>query len=558
MSSPAMQRTVRLGDALVQARLITQDQLRRALEQQKLSGDRLGTVLMRLGFVSEYDIYTTLASQMGYRFAADPADEYDPGVRVLVTEELVKHHRVVPLRLEGNDLVVATADPTNFVALDDISLQSGRRVIPVVASERAIQTAILKAYGMGREAAQESSELSQAFDLEGEAGDSATIKLVNKILIEALNQRATDIHIDPTEKQIRVRFRIDGIMQDVTPLSRQVLAAILSRIKVMARLDIAERRLPQDGRIDVELQGRRLDLRVATIPTVHGEKVAIRILDRGAALVGLGELGMEPAVLSELRRLIRTPNGMFLVTGPTGSGKTTTLMGALLEINNASLHILTIEDPVEYHIHGVNQVQVNTKAGLTFAEGIRSFLRQDPDVLMVGEVRDRETADIAVRAALTGHLVLSTLHTNQAAGAPGRLIDMGVEPFLIASSLMGVFSQRLVRSLCSHCRQSVPESEDPQGYQLLRAAGIQGGMLHRSAGCGRCHNRGFAGRMLLVELLVVTDALREIITRRGSSAELAKAAREAGMVPLWQDGLNKAARGLTTLDEVRRVAYTED
>jgi len=397
---------------------------------------------------------------------------------------------------------------------------------------------------------------ARAYDLE-EADETGVVKLVNNLVAQALSQRATDIHIEPGEYQIRVRYRIDGLLQEAAPLTKSLAQPIVSRIKIMSGMDIAERRLPQDGRIEVEMQGRRLDLRVNSVPTVFGEKIAIRILDRSAALFGLAELGLQAEVLTQIQAMLARPNGMFLVTGPTGSGKTTTLMAALGELNHADRHIITVEDPVEYYLPGVNQVQVNNKAGLTFAAGLRAFLRQDPDVMMVGEIRDGETADIAVRAALTGHMLLSTLHTNQAAGAPGRLADMGVEPFLLASSLTGILAQRLVRRLCPRCRSPyVPTAEDPD-YPLLAAAGLAGVELYRPQGCGHCDRTGYSGRVSLVELLPVNGAVRECITRRAPAAELQDEACRAGMRTIWQDGLLKATAGQTTLDQVKRVAFAE-
>lgn len=553
--------SMRLGDILIAAKLITQRQLEAALDTQKKTGARLGEALINLGFVTEFDMCNTLADQLGYPFIPNPEIQMEPGIGALVSEELAKKYRAVPVRMDGNSLIVAMADPLNFLAIDDISLASGRRVKPAVSPEKAIQRALLKAYAMkstGQQPAEPVAEqANRAYDLE-EADESGVVKTVNNMIAQALGMRATDIHIEPVEHQVRIRFRVDGQLQESNPLPKANLNSVLSRIKVMAGMDIAERRLPQDGRIEVEMQGRRLDLRVNTVPTVYGEKVAIRILDRSAALMGLGELGMAEDVLTNLRSILAKPHGLFLVTGPTGSGKSTTLMAALSEINHTSRQILTIEDPVEYYLAGVNQIQVNAKAGLTFAMGLRAFLRQDPDVIMVGEIRDGETADIAVRAALTGHMVMSTLHTNTASGAPGRLADMGVEPFLLASSLSGVLAQRLVRRLCQRCKEAyVPDREDPD-YPLLESAGLVGVPLYKPHGCGHCDRTGYAGRAALVELLVVGGEIRELITRRATAAEISAAARRSGQRSLWQDGLLKARDGITTLEQVKRVALMED
>lgn len=567
-------RLMRLGDTLVAAKLITPRQLEIALETQKKTGGRLGEVLIQLGFVTEFDMCNTLAEQLGYPFIPNPEVQVEAGVSALISEALAKKYSAVPLRLEGNALVVAMSDPLNLLAIEDLSLQSGRRVRPAIAPEKAVRRAILKAYGLaaaqgegkpgapgaaGEMRAGGSADYvaaPRAYDLE-EGDESGVVKLVNNLVAQALSQRATDIHIEPGEHQIRVRYRVDGLLQEVAPLARSLALPVISRIKIMSGMDIAERRVPQDGRIEVELQGRRLDLRVNAVPTVFGEKLAIRILDRSAALLGLGELGLEPDVAEAIRTMLARPSGMFLVTGPTGSGKTTTLMAALGELNRADRHIITVEDPVEYYLPGVNQVQVNPKAGLTFAAGLRAFLRQDPDVMMVGEIRDGETADIAVRAALTGHIVLSTLHTNQAAGAPGRLTDMGVEPFLLASSLAGILAQRLVRRLCPRCRAPYEVTPEDPDYPLLAPEGMEGATLFRPTGCGLCDRTGYSGRIALVELMPVTAAIRACMTGRAPAADLQAEACRAGMRTIWQDGLRKARAGLTTLDQVKRVAFAE-
>lgn len=554
--------TMRLGDILISAGLISPRQLQIALDQQKKTGDRLGEVLVSLGFVTEFDMARALAEQLGYPFIPNPQMEMEPGVAALISEEMARKYTAIPVRLEGNNLVVALWDPLNFLALDDISMACGRRVKPAVSPRKAIERAILAAYTVAQTEAAEAPDpaagyLSTPFDLE-EGQESAVIRQVNGLITQALSLRATDLHLEPLESRVRVRFRVDGLLQEGTPLPKASYPPVLTRIKVMAGMDIAERRLPQDGRIEVELQGRRLDLRVNTVPTIHGEKVAIRILDRSAALLGLEELGMTPDVVRQLRAVLAHPHGLFLVTGPTGSGKTTTLMAVLTELNEGTRQILTIEDPVEYHLPGVNQVQVNPKAGLTFAVGLRAFLRQDPDIILVGEIRDRETADIAVRAALTGHLVLSTLHTNSAAAAAARLIDMGVEPFLLASSLTGVLAQRLVRRLCPHCRQPYRVDPEDPDYPLLEVEGLAGATLYRPGGCGHCDQTGYQGRLAIAELLPVTGEIRQLIARRATPSELRAAAAARGLRSLWQDGLLKAVEGVTTLEQVKRVALVEE
>jgi type IV pilus assembly protein PilB len=574
MSTPGgAQKPLRVGDLLVSAGLITEQQVQEAIAAQKSTGLRLGEVLINLGFVTEQDLASTLAQQLSLAFYPNPESEVDPLTARLVPESVARRYKAMPLKVEDGVVLLAMVDPTNFMAEEDIAMQTGRKVRRVVVTEKGLNRALIRAYGLGGTgaaanaatamqevaAAAEAPLIDQAprvFDLDANQGNQ-TVRMVNTIIEQAVRQRASDIHIEPMNNTIRVRYRVDGVLTEANPLPRAQYNSFLTRVKVMAAMDIAERRIPQDGRIEVEAAGRKLDIRVSTVPTIYGEKLALRILDRSQGLRKLDELGLEPPQLKLYREMIHRPNGILLVTGPTGSGKTSTLMATLSELNKVDRNIMTVEDPVEYQIDGINQVQVNVKAGLTFAAGVRSFLRQDPNVIMVGEIRDAETADIAVRAAMTGHLVLSTLHTNSAAGAFGRLINMGVEPFLLASATVGVVAQRLVRRLCSRCKEPYTISpEDPAAYMLGEVhSPVQ---LFRARGCPSCDRTGYVGRLALLEILPVTNRIRELVARSAPAAEIEQAAVSAGMRTLWFDGVAKARAGLTTLEEVQRVAFMEE
>lgn len=543
---------LRLGDILVTARLVSHEQLQEALALQAKTGGRLGDRLLELGHLSEPDLKRCLARQSEMPFEDRAELDVDLPTARLIPEELATRHRAIPMRMDTGMLVVALADPLNYRALDEIGLHTGRPVRGLVVTDSALQRALVRCYGIPDGEEKGASERG-VYDVD-RSDEGTVIRLVNSLCQQALNARASDIHIEPLEDRVRVRYRVDGALLESNPLPLSVHVGVLSRLKVMAGMDIAERRIPQDGQIQVRSNGRRYDLRVGTVPTVHGERAAIRILDRGGGLRTLDGLQMRAAELARYREMIRRPNGILLITGPTGSGKSTTLMATLSALNTADKHIITVEDPVEYRVPGVSQIQVNPKAGLTFASGLRSFLRQDPDVIMVGEIRDGETADIAIRAALTGHLVLSTLHTNQAAGAVSRLVEMGVEPFLLGSSLLGVVAQRLVRLLCTRCKESYTLSDEDPDRLLLG----DNGPFYQARGCGFCEQTGYMGRQAIFEVLQVGRAARELIARRGTADEIQRRAIEAGMQTLWENGLSLVRAGVTTVDEIRRVAFAEE
>jgi type IV pilus assembly protein PilB len=472
---------------------------------------------------------------------------------------LAERYQIIPLKKEGRRLTLAMVDPTNFFAIDDARMASGCEVEPVIAAEREIMRAISQYYGVNdlveKAVNQLKPEEAVAMSQVQTADDAPIIGIVNSLFSQAVRERASDIHLEPQEKTLRVRFRIDGVLREVASFTRDIQAAIVSRIKITGGMDISERRLPQDGRIKITEAGRDIDIRVSTLPTILGEKVVMRILDKQTVILDVGKLGFSADNLQIFRRLYTQSYGMILVTGPTGSGKTTTLYSTLGEINTISKNTITVEDPVEYRLDGINQVQVNPKAGLTFALGLRSILRQDPNIVMVGEIRDTETADIAIRAALTGHLVLSTLHTNDAPGAITRLIDMGIEPFLAASSILGVLAQRLVRRICQECKTSYTPVHDSLERLFLGVAPEQPLTLHQGTGCTACGFTGYKGRMGIHEVMPVTPAIRELITKRASADEIAIEAKDQGMLSMRQDGISKALAGHTTVEEVMRVAY---
>ncbi|MEP0775495.1 MAG: type IV-A pilus assembly ATPase PilB [Acidobacteriota bacterium] len=565
---------LRLGDLLLKAQLITQDQLNKALEEQRSLGGRLGEVLLRLGYVSEEDIIECLSHQFGVPSINLRHFEIDEAVAKLVPVDLLRKYNVVPVNKTGATLTVAMADPTNIFAMDEITFMTGYRVEPVVASEEAIRAAIDRHFGSSREielkkvmedlsqvdeAALELLEESEDLDihrLEEESSEAPVVRLVNIILTDAIKRGASDIHIEPYEKVFRVRYRIDGILNEVMTPPLRLKDAIVSRVKILSKLDIAEKRLPQDGRIKlkvkVEGKTRDLDFRVSTLPTLFGEKVVLRLLDKENLQLDLTKLGFEKSSLKRFEDAILKPYGMVLVTGPTGSGKTNTLYSALSRINTPTVNILTAEDPVEFQLPGINQVQMKDNIGLNFAAALRSFLRQDPNIVLVGEIRDFETAEIAVKAALTGHLVLSTLHTNDAPSTVSRLMNMGIEPFLVATSVNIIAAQRLVRRICSQCKE---ETEAP--VQALLSVGFSEAeaptlRLYHGRGCDRCNGTGYKGRVGLFEVMDLTEDIRELILSGATAVELRRKAIEEGMITLRQSGLQKIRDGVTTIDEVVR------
>jgi type IV pilus assembly protein PilB len=576
-----------LGEILLERGLIDADQLARALaEVRARPGLRLGDVLVQEGVLDESQIARALAEQFQLPYADLEDLEIDPRVARLIGEGMARSQRVLPLREERGRLVVATADPLNAFALDEIAFVTGKPVDPVVVTQEVLTAAIDYAHGhitqlprragsrvtppgagtretparevigrepgRGREPVPEG--LARPATVEPVA-EGAAVRIVQDLLARAVARGASDIHIEPGEHGVRVRYRVDGFLQPAASVTPDQLPSVVSRIKILAGMDIAEKRLPQDGRFSFQEGGRSVDVRVATLPTIFGEKVALRLLDKAQAITRLEGLGFSPADLEKWGEIISKPYGMILVTGPTGSGKTTTLTATLHRLNREDVHIVTIEDPVEYQIPGINQMEVNPRAGLTFAVCLRAVLRQDPNIIMVGEIRDEETAQIAVRAALTGHLVLSTLHTNDAPGTLSRLLDMGVEPFLVASSVIGVVSQRLARRLCPACSEpfTLPEGA-PERWSMQLPSGPLS--LRRAKGCPDCGYTGFRGRIALFELMPVTREIRELVASRASSDEIRQVAAVQGMRSLLQDGVDKALAGLTTLEEVQRVAFS--
>jgi len=569
----------KLGDILLKENLITPDQLKQALEYQKANGGRLGNALVKLGFLSDDEVTVVLSQQYGVPSINLNYFEVDPGVTKLIPMETALKFQVLPLSRVGSSLTLAMVDPTNVFAMDDIKFMTGFNIEPVVASETAIAEAIKKNYGSieEQERKRELEEIvsfideaeNEALELEAEdettlnleqlekaAEEAPVIKLVNYFLTDAVKRGASDIHMEPYEKEYRVRYRVDGVLQSIMNPPTRLRDAIISRIKIMSKLDISEKRLPQDGRIMVKMmkdgKKKALDLRVSILPTMHGEKIVMRLLDKENLRLDMTKLGFEAESLAKFQKAIFKPYGMVLVTGPTGSGKTNTLYSSIVQLNSPETNIMTAEDPVEYQVPGINQVQVKEQIGLNFAMALRSFLRQDPNIILVGEIRDFETAEIAIKAALTGHLVLSTLHTNDAPSTISRLMNMGIEPFLVATSVNLICAQRLVRRLCPDCRV-----QDRVPAQVLIDAGFtpeeaRTVKVCRRQGCVNCGGKGYKGRVGLYEVLEVTEELRELILVGASALELKKKGVEQGMMTLRRSGLSKAAAGITTIEEVMR------
>ncbi len=553
-----------LAEVLVEAGVINREELETALAARNGVLERLEETLTRLGLAQEDDIYSALARHLGLEYARDVDWDIAPALLAQVPSEFAMRHQVLPLREEDYTLVVAMANPFDVTVADDLRLLTSRDVRAVVASARKISEAIEQCYmeKMFRdidemkteEVPEEDLEIA---DLQKMAREALVIKLVNLIMHQAIQARASDIHIEPHERELRVRYRVDGVLHDASSPPRHLHPAIISRIKIMADMDIAERRLPQDGRVRIKLGDRMIDLRVSVIPTLHGESLVIRLLDRSTGQMALTDLGMSDDTFAQFRRLIRRPHGIILATGPTGSGKSTTLHAALHEVYSPEKKVITIEDPVEYELAGANQINVRPEIGLTFATGLRHIVRQDPDIIMVGEIRDRETADIAIHAALTGHLVFSTVHTNDAAGAATRLLDMGVEPYLAASSLIGVLAQRLVRTLCPRCKSAFePTAEELREISITPGEGAPS-TLYRAAECDLCQ-KGYLGRTGVFELLLVDDEVQHQVLDKASSNDIKQRAVEKGMRTLLADGREKALQGRTTIEEVVRVCQRDE
>jgi type IV pilus assembly protein PilB len=591
--------TERLGELLIKRNYITSDQLKRASDEQKMKGGRLESNLVRLGYIKEDELLSFLSAQYRVPSVKISKMEINPNVIKLIPSSISKKYFIIPINRMGPKLTLAMADPSNIVVIDEIKFMTGFNVEPVVASETEIIDAIKKYYGGGGNVAGLGSVSFEAsdYDLDSEkisasgdgimldddvvdvddfdklvhgavdnvevvdtqASDDSVdmegpiIKIVNGILIKAIRLGASDIHFEPYERTFRVRYRIDGVLRRDMSLPIQIKNAMTSRLKIMSKLDIAEKRLPQDGRIKLRMgKGGEMDFRVSTIPTLFGEKVVLRLLDKSALQLDMTKLGFEESSLADLKAAIHKPVGMILVTGPTGSGKTTTLYSALSELNKESDNIITAEDPVEYNFMGINQVQMHEEIGLTFASSLRSFLRQDPDIIMVGEIRDFETAQIAVQAALTGHLVLSTVHTNDAPGTINRLIDMGIEPFLISSAVILILAQRLIRKICMDCREPVkvhPQLLIDLGIPPDEARSFQ---VYKGKGCSICNNTGYKGRLGLYEVMPMKEEIKELVLSRASNSEIKKEAIRLGMKTLRQSGVMKIKDGVTTIEEVLR------
>ena len=564
----------RIGELLVKENLLSSEQLLKAREEAATKGKRLGAQITALGFMDENELTEFVAKQYGVPSINLDDFQIEPEVLALIPEEVANKHSVVPVNRAGSTLILATADPSNIFALDDIKFLTGYNIQPVVASEDAIRKAIEIYYAEPEEDILE--DVMADFDDEGidfvsgedeedskalarEAEDAPVVKLVNLILTDAIKKNASDIHIEPYEKSFRVRYRIDGVLYEVMKPPLKLKNALTSRVKIMSELDIAERRLPQDGRIKLKMgKGREMDFRVSVLPTLFGEKIVLRLLDKGNLQLDMTKLGFEQSQLDDFQHTIHQPFGMVLVTGPTGSGKTTTLYSALSELKKTSENLSTAEDPVEFNLAGINQVQMHEDIGLNFAAALRSFLRQDPDIIMVGEIRDFETAEISVKAALTGHMVLSTLHTNDAPSTINRLLNMGIEPFLVASAVNCIVAQRLARRICPEC---IGEDPDVTSEQLIDA-----GLSPEEAkaykpvkghGCGNCSDTGFKGRVAIYEVMVMTDQLKEFVLNGASGAEIKREAIRGGMCTLRRSVLNKMIEGVTTLSEVFRVSASD-
>ncbi len=563
--------TSRLGELLVKEQLITPLQLKRAMDTQKNTGGRLGHELTRLGYIEENELTAFLSSQYGVPSINLAEFEIDPEVLKIIPKEVVTRHQVVPINKTGNTLIVAMADPSNIYAIDDIKFITKYQIEVVVASEQAIAETIEKYYTSEvsfdevmmdfvdgddeeLEFSEDVDEDINILDLEKSAGEAPVVKLVNLILLDAIRKNASDIHIEPYEKQLRIRYRIDGVLYEVMKPPVKLKSAITSRVKIMSNLDIAERRLPQDGRIKMKMgRGKEMDFRVSVCPVLWGEKIVLRLLDKSNLQLDMTKLGFEEQVLSEFKEQIYKPYGMILITGPTGSGKTTTLYSTLSELNKTTTNICTAEDPIEFNLFGINQVQMHDDIGLNFASSLRCFLRQDPDVIMVGEIRDFETAEIGVKAALTGHLVLSTLHTNDAPSSVSRMLNMGIEPFLVASSVNLIGAQRLVRQLCKDCREPIEVETDvliELGVPPEEAPDFQ---VMRGAGCRTCNNTGYKGRIAVYEIMIMSDELREFILNGASTLELKREAIRQGMKTLRMSALTKLREGRTSIEEIVRA-----
>ncbi|MEO8344904.1 MAG: type II secretion system ATPase GspE [Betaproteobacteria bacterium] len=562
MDAPARKR---IGELLIERGKLDAPTLERALRLQQESGEKLGALLVTLGVVAQRDVAEALAAQLDLTMVDVAGYPEFPILEERVSPRFLRETRTLPLREDESEVALAMVDPTDAYAIGAFEMVTGRTVRPMVAMPTELEAALERLYGGGKSAQSQligdvetrvdeidfDADVQQLKDL---ASEAPVIRLVSMLITNALDMRASDIHVEPFENKLNVRYRVDGVLHDVESPPKRLSAAVISRIKIMANLDIAERRLPQDGRIRLRVQGKEIDLRVSTVPTMHGESVVMRILDKGGVALDFHKLGFEADTLKLFVDVLMEPHGILLVTGPTGSGKTTTLYTALDRLNQPDVKILTVEDPVEYQMVGINQIQVKPQIDLTFANALRSIVRQDPDVIMIGEIRDLETAQIAVQSALTGHLVLSTVHTNDASSTVNRLLDMGVEDYLLTSTVIGILAQRLVRKLCPNCKESyhaLPEVVEQLG--LAKFTGDKDVMLFHAKGCTQCGQTGFLGRFCILEMLPMTDPLRSLVMRHANSNELKAEAQRGGMITMYEDGMRKALRGDTTFEEVLRV-----
>ena len=568
---PVLKTTEKLGEILMRAGLISKDQLAKALEVQRGTTKRIGEILVELGVTTDQEIASALSKQLGILYATSASGLLAPrkgdGLEQMVSEEFARQHLVLPLSRNLDSLTVACVNPLDLITIDNLSRMSHCEINPVVTTRADLEPAIERFYGgdsMLRTAITESYEIGlpeetertdENLDLDRlkqAAEEAPVIRLVDLIIRQAIKERASDVHIEPFKDKIILRYRIDGVLCEISPPPKHLHAAIISRIKILCKLDIAEKRLPQDGAFMMMMEGRSIDFRVSSVPAIYGEKVVIRILDKSVALLDLGRLGFHPAALQAFRQVIRDPYGLILITGPTGSGKSTTLYAALNEINSPTKNILTIEDPVEYRLEGINQIQIKPSIGLTFAAGLRAFMRQDPDIIMVGETRDLETAEICVRASLTGHLVFSTLHTNDAPSAVSRLVDIGVASYLLSSTISLVVAQRLIRQLCERCKEAYePIQEIRDRFHITEE------LLYRAKGCEHCASSGFRGRLGVYEVMALDRELRDAIAKGSPAHVLKDLAAAQGMSMLWDEGLKKVRAGLTSLEELEGVVLLD-
>jgi len=555
-----------LGESLVEEGIITKDQFKEAQEQEKRKGINLRKVLIGLNFITEHDLVEYISNKLGIPRIDLENYIVDPKIIEMIPEGLARKHELIPVLKIGNRITCAMVDPWNIFAIDEIRIKTNLTVEPAIATEAEIKKSLDQYYGAkgtmedllktidGDKLGLKQDKEIDAKKLEGIVEEPVVIRLVNLIIMKAVQEKASDIHIEPEEEALKTRFRVDGMLHEVSSPPKYLQSAVTSRIKIMANLDIAERRKPQDGRFAIKAEGREVDVRVSCMPTVHGENVVLRLLDVTTALIGLKDMGFSKSVFDKFEKLIKRPHGIILVTGPTGSGKTTTLYASLDKINTVEKNIITIEDPVEYKLEGIRQIQINPKVDLTFANGLRSILRQDPDIIMVGEMRDSETAEIAIQAALTGHLVYSTLHTNDAAGAVTRMIDMGVEPYLVSSSVIGVLAQRLVRTICPSCKtEYTPTKEELEDIGLSGGSQKSDIKFYRGKGCQKCMNTGYKGRIGIFELMQIDDDIRNLIIAKTPAEVIRKKALAQGMICLKDDGIGKVRSGRTTVEEVLRV-----